>query len=111
MFYALCFYLILVHGLKFNGELEVAWVIASLVAITQELLVHQVLALVFSSTLRQLIVPSITKTFLPTADNQGLASVAELGDPTHPQALKRRVRKARLSKPKEVARETTLFDM
>ncbi|KAJ1484306.1 hypothetical protein T484DRAFT_2519939 [Baffinella frigidus] len=35
MFFALCIYLILVHGLKFNGQLEVAWIIASLVAIIQ----------------------------------------------------------------------------
>ena len=37
-----CCYLILLHGLQFTPELELAWVIASVVAALQELLVQQV---------------------------------------------------------------------
>jgi hypothetical protein len=37
-----CFYLIMLHGLRFSPELEVAWVIASVVAALQELLIQQV---------------------------------------------------------------------
>lgn len=93
MWFALCIYFILLHGLRFTPSMEAAWVIASVVSIVQELLIQQVLGLVFNTAFRQLFVPTVTRTVVPVQEGQGPVSVQDIGDPTHPQARMRRVRR------------------
>ena len=81
LFITLCFYLINLHGLKFSRNLELAWVIASVVGVLQELLIQQTLSVAFQSAFRQLFVTSVAKT-LVSVDANGMALV---GDPSHPQ--------------------------
>jgi hypothetical protein len=100
LFIALCFYMIILHGLKFSEALEVAWMIATVVSIVQELLIQQMMGLAFRSAFRQLFIPSVTRTFVATEEGSGLARVSEMGDPTHPQARLKKVKK-----PRQVARQ------
>lgn len=93
MWFALCIYFILLHGLRFTPSMEAASVIASVVSIVQELLIQQVLGLVFNTAFRQLFVPTVTRTVVPVQEGQGPVSVQDIGDPTHPQARMRRVRR------------------
>jgi hypothetical protein len=85
-----CFYLILLHGLRFSPELEAAWVIASVVAALQELLVQQVVGLALSAAFRQLFVPAVTRNIVPVREGAPPAATSEI-DPAHPVARLRRV--------------------
>jgi hypothetical protein len=85
-----CFYLILLHGLRFSPELEAAWVIASVVAALQELLVQQVVGLALSAAFRQLFVPAVTRNIVPVREGAPPAATTEI-DPSHPVARMRRV--------------------
>lgn len=93
MWFALCFYLIMIHGLHFNPSMEVAWIIASVVSVVQELLIHQLLGLVFNSAFRQLFIPTMTRTLVPIKSGDALPTADEFNDPTHPLATMKVVRK------------------
>ena len=101
MWFALCFYLIMIHGLHFNPSMEVAWIIASVVSVVQELLIHQLLGLVFNSAFRQLFIPTMTRTLVPIKSGDALPTSDALNDPTHPLARMVSVRKP--PKPKVAA--------
>jgi hypothetical protein len=87
-----CCYLILLHGLRFTLDLEVAWVVASVVSALQELLVQQVVGIALSSAFRQLFVPAITRNTVPF--REGAAAAPAAIDPRHPRARLRRVPRA-----------------
>lgn len=93
MWFALCFYLIMIHGLKFNASMEAAWVIASVVSVVQELLIHQLLGLVFNSAFRQLFIPTMTRTLVPIKSGDALPSSKDFDDPSHPLSRMKAVRK------------------
>jgi hypothetical protein len=93
MWFGLCFYLIMIHGLHFNSNMEAAWLIASVVSIVQELLIHQLLGLVFNSAFRQLFIPTLTRTLVPVKSGDALPTSAALNDPTHPLSRMKSVRK------------------
>ena len=93
MWFGLCFYLIMIHGLRFNRSMEVAWIIASVVSVVQELLIHQLLGLVFNSAFRQLFIPTVTRTLVPIKSGDALPTAEAFNDPTHPLARMKAVRK------------------
>lgn len=93
MWFGLCFYLIMLHGLRFNPSMEVAWIVASVVSIVQELLIHQLLGLVFNSAFRQLFIPTMTRTLVPIKAGDKLPDASALNDPMHPIARMKTVRK------------------
>ena len=93
LWFGLCFYLIMIHGLRFHPSYEVAWIVASVVSVVQELLIHQLLGLVFNSAFRQLFVPSMTRTLVPIKSGDKLPEVTSFNDPTHPLARMKAIRK------------------
>lgn len=105
LFIGLCFYMIILHGLKFSEALELAWMIASFVSVVQELLIQQVMGLAFRSAFRQLFIPTVTKTLVEVEEGKGMARVSEMADPTHPQARMKKVKRPRqVSRPQAAAR-------
>ena len=98
MWFGLCFYLIMIHGLHFNPSMEVAWIIASVVSVVQELLIHQLLGLVFNSAFRQLFIPTITRTLVPITSGDALPTTDAFNDPTHPLSRMKSVRKPQQAK-------------
>jgi hypothetical protein len=71
----------------------VAWIIASVVSVVQELLIHQLLGLVFNSAFRQLFIPTVTRTLVPIKSGDALPTAEAFNDPTHPLARMKAVHK------------------
>eukprot|EP00960_Hanusia_phi_P061878 764965-Hanusia_phi.AAC.2 len=57
----LCSYFIVIHGIRFSAQMEEAWLVAFVVSIIQDILIQQVLVIVFKSTFQKVLLPAALK--------------------------------------------------
>ena len=57
----LCSYFIVIHGIRFSPQMEEAWLVAFVVSVIQDILIQQVLVIVFKSTFQKVLLPAALK--------------------------------------------------